>query len=146
MKLAVQVPARERVGRDCVSRREGVAGSFSERLPPCLELPGALEGMRGFMAVVGGDMGEGASSSCLGGSERNLAWGALRCVSLSAIWPFQGDVLIFCQLSVRAASSHAIPGRSQRRRVPLSSLSRLMHAAAPNTPGLAKGSPGASPG
>lgn len=77
VKLAVQVPARERVGRDCVSRREGVAGSFSERLPPCLELPDALAGMRGLMAVVGGDMGEGASGSCLGGSGKTFGLGSV---------------------------------------------------------------------
>lgn len=77
MKLAVQVPARERVGRDCVSRREGVAGSFSERLPPCLELPDALAGTWGLMAVVGGDMGEGASSSCLGGSGKTFGLGSV---------------------------------------------------------------------
>lgn len=76
MKLAVQVPARERVGRDCVSRREGVAGSFSERLPPCLELPGALAGTRRLTALVG-HMGDGAANSCLGGSERTFGLGGV---------------------------------------------------------------------
>lgn len=34
-------PCRERVGRDCVAGREGVAPSFSERLPPCREAAGS---------------------------------------------------------------------------------------------------------
>lgn len=77
-----------------------------------------------------------------------LAWGALRCISLSAIWLFQGDVLIFCQPGVTAASSRAIPERGRRQRAPLPSLSRLMHAAAPNMPGQgeSRGKPGLSQG
>lgn len=62
-------------------------------LPAC-NSPAPWQGHRGSW-LCWGHMGEGACSSCLGGSERILAWGALRCVSLSAIWPFQGDVLIF---------------------------------------------------
>lgn len=139
MKLAVQVPARERVGRDCVSRREGVAGSFSERLPPCLELAGALAGMQGLMAVVGGHGGRCIQLLLWVAQRGLLAWGALRCVSLSAVWPFQGDVLVFCQPSVTAASSRAIPGCS---------LSLPCHSSCTPLPQtrLAKGSPGASPG
>lgn len=144
MKLAVQVPARERVGRDCVSRREGVAGSFSERLPPCLELPGALAGTQGLMAVWG-DMGEGASRSCLGCSVGTFGLGSVEmCLPFCRVWPFQGDVLIFCQPSGTAASSRAIPERSRRRRVPLLP-SQGSCTPLPQTR-LAKGSPGASPG
>lgn len=144
MKLAVQVPARERVGRDCVSRREGVAGSFSERLPPCLELPSALAEMQGLMAVVGGH-GERCIQLLLWVAQRGLlAWGVLRCVFLSAIWPFQGDVLIFSQPSVTAASSRAIPGRSLSG----GRLSLPSHGSCTPLPQtrLAEGSPGASPG
>lgn len=73
--------------------KEWLGVSVNAFLPAC-NSPAPWQGHRGSW-LCWGHMGEGACSSCLGGSERILARGALRCVSLSAIWPFQGDVLIF---------------------------------------------------
>lgn len=70
-----------------------MARSFSERLPPCLKLPGALAGTQGLMAVVGGRGGSCIPLTPAWGTQGGfLGLGALSWVSLSATRPFQGDI------------------------------------------------------